>query len=86
MPLPSVDRTTLVNLDNLSYMLGDKELVHPAPPTSPPQPNLGASGPYKPSSPQDYSNIHATLQSIQEEQVSLRAHIQFEHATLHDFV
>ena len=33
-----------------------------------------------------YAGLHATLQSIQEEQSSLRAYIQTEHTALHDFV
>jgi len=35
IPPPNVDRTTLLNLDNLSFIPGDEELVHPAPPPPP---------------------------------------------------
>ena len=78
--------TTLLNPDNLSYMTSDEELVHPATPPPPPQSYLGASSSSRPSSSQDYPDIHATLRSIQEEQVSLQAHVQFQHVALCDFV
>jgi len=41
--LPNIDLTTLLNLNNLSFMAGDEELVHPAPPPPPhSQPYLAA--------------------------------------------
>ena len=49
MPLSNVDRTTLFNPDNFSFMLGDEELVHSA--TTPPsQPHLSTSSSSEPSS------------------------------------
>ena len=49
MPLPNVDHTTLLNLDNLSFIPGDEELVHPGPPPPlRPQPQLDASSSFHP--------------------------------------
>ena len=74
MPLPNIDHTTVLNPDNLSFMPGDEELVPPGhPPPPPPQPYLGVSNSSQPSSCQDYTDIHATLRPIQEEQVLLEA-------------
>ena len=66
-------------------MHGDKELVHPAalPPSSS---YLGASSFSQPFSSQDYTDIHVTLQSIEEKQVSLWAYVWYEHAAFRDFV
>ena len=48
LPLPNVNRTTLLKLDNLSFIPDDEELVYP---TTPPllQPHLGASSSSQPS-------------------------------------
>jgi len=65
MPLPNVNRTTLLNPGNLSFMVGDEELVHPTPlPPPPPQPYLGTSSSSQASSSRYYTDIHATLQSM----------------------
>ena len=41
MPLPNVEQTTLQNQNNVLYLLGDDDLVCPAPPLLlPPMPDL----------------------------------------------
>jgi len=59
MPLPNIERTTLLNPDKVSFMPGDEELVHPIHQPLPP-PHLGTSSSSQPSSFQDYTDIHAT--------------------------
>ena len=65
MPIPNINRATLLKLDNLSFMIGDDKLVHP----SPSQPYIGGSSSSQPSFFQGYTDIHNTLWSIQEEEV-----------------
>jgi len=84
MPLPNIERTTLLNRANLYFLLGDEELAQPVPP--PPSPHSKVSSSSQPSSSFDYIGLHATLQSIQEKQACFWAYIQNEHIVLCGFV
>jgi len=80
MPLPNIERTTLRHYHNLSYLPGDKELASPALPIPPPS-FVGSSSSSQPSYP-NYSDISATLRSIQEGQASLWAYVTSENAAV----
>jgi len=62
MPLPHADCISLVNRANLYLLPGDEELARPTP-----RPYPRASSSSKASSSLDFSNMDATLRSIQEE-------------------
>jgi len=71
LPLPNVDRTTLLHRGNLYWVPGDEEVVRPAP--LQPIPRSSQAGPSSSSHPPppDYYDLQDTLRSIQEEQVSI---------------
>ena len=83
MLLSNVGRTTLQNRANLLYLPSDEDLVHPAlpPPSSFAGPSFSYQQPFL-----DYSELHDTLRSIQEEQASLRVYVASEHVALWDLV
>lgn len=83
--LPNVERTTLLDRTNLSWLPDDADVVQPSPP--PPSPTY-RGGPRSSSHPSshDYDKVQATLRSIPEEQASLRAYVQNKNAALHEFV
>ena len=85
MPLPNIEHTTLRHPPNLSYLPGDDEVLAPLAPHVPPPFVAGPSSSSQPSS-TPYLDIESTLRSIQEEQVSLRAYVAFEHVALREFV
>jgi len=84
MPLPNVARTMLLNRANLYFLPDDKELARPTP--TPPPTYLRASSSSQPSSSLNFTGLHTTLQSIQEEKAPLQAYIQVEDTALHDFI
>ena len=84
MPLPNIDRTSLLNQTNLYFLPGDEELARPVPPLLPPHPRAYISS--QSSSSHDYPDLHATLWPIQEEQASLRAYAETRCALLRGFV
>jgi len=86
LPLPNVDRTTLLHQANLYWVPGDDEVFRPTPHHSAPYSSqVGFTSSSQPPSP-DYTDLQDTLKSIQEEQASLRAFVAYENATLRDFV
>ena len=84
MPLPYVNRTSILNRANLYFLPGAEELAWPAPP--PPHTHPRASSLSQPSSSHDYPDLHANLWWIQEEQACLRAYVETKHASLWGFV
>jgi len=65
---------------------GDVEVVQPIPHPPPPYSSqVEPSSSYQPP-PTDYADLHATLRSIQEEQVSLRAYVASENTALRESV
>ena len=84
MPLPNIDRTSLLNQVNLYFLLGGEELTQLATPRS--LPHLRASSSSHPFSSSNYDSLHATLQSIQGKQAFLLVYIQTKHSVLRDFV
>jgi len=84
MPLPNVDRTSLLNRTILYFLSIEEKLARPAPP--PPPIHHKTSSSSQPSSSHDYPELHATLRSTQDKQASLQAYIETEHALLPDFV
>jgi len=85
MSLPNVEQTTLLHRVNLHWVPTDTEVVRLAPPPPSFTCQAGPNSSFQPSS-TDYAEIQATLRSIQEEQVSLRAYVASENAALRDFV
>jgi len=84
MPLPNVDRTTLLNRANLYFRSDDEALAQPAPP--PPSPHLRASSSSQLPTFSDYAGLHAALLSIQEKQASLQAYTQTDKPYSSDFI
>jgi len=84
MPLPDVDRTSLLNQTNLYFLPGDEELARPTPLPLPTDPRASSSS--QPSSSHDYPDLLANLQSIKVEQASLWVYIETEHASLWGYV
>jgi len=64
LPPPNVDRTNLPHRANLYWLLGDDDVIRPAP--HQPTPHTSQVGPSSSSQqlPLDYSNIQDTLRSI----------------------
>ena len=85
MPLPNVDRTTLLHRSNIYWVPGDAEVVQPVPYPPPFTSQVGPSCSFQPPT-TDCANLQASLRSIKEEQVSLRAYFASENAALRDFV
>ena len=67
MPLPNIDRTTLLHWANLYWVPGDDEVVQPAPHRA--ASHSSQTGPSSSSQPPppDYADLPNTLTSIQEE-------------------
>ena len=86
MPLPNVNRTTLLHWANLYWVLGDNEVIRPIPQQLVPRSSQAGPSSYSHPPPHDYSDIQDTLRSIQGEQVSLRAFVASESTALQDFV
>jgi len=84
VPFPNIERTTLQQYQNLSYLPGDEELARPAPLA--PSPSFAGPSSYSQPPYPDSPNIGATLRSIQEEQASLWAYVASERSALRDFV
>ena len=85
LPLPNVDRTTLLHRGNLYWVLGDDEVVRPVPhQPAPHSSQVGSSSSSHPPPP-NCSDIQDTLRFIQEEQVSLREFVASKSVALWDF-
>ena len=86
LPLPNLDRTTLLHRGNLYLVPSDDEVVQPVPHQPASQSSQAGRSSSSHPSPPDYSDLQDTLRSIQEEQVSLGKFIASESTALRDFV
>jgi len=67
LPLPTVDRTTLLYWANLHWIPSDDEVVRPVPQQPAPRSSQAGPGSSSRPPPPDYSDLQDTLRSIQEE-------------------
>jgi len=65
VPLPNIERTTLLNWNNFSYLLGDEELVRPSSPVIPS--SYAGPSPFSQQHYPTYGGLRETFMSIQEE-------------------